>query len=329
MDRSVTSAGGVPHGLRPMLAVAGSLPADERGWGFELKWDGLRALATIEDGGLRLTSRNGRDITVSYPELQPLAAALTGHRAVVDGEIVAFAGGRPDFGLLQQRMHVTDAGRARRLAQRVPVTLVVFDLLFLDGRLTVPLPYLQRRRLLQTLQLQGSHWSTPACFEAGGGALLQAAADQGLEGVVAKRLDAPYQPGRRSSAFVKVKLLRTQEVVVGGFTPGQGRRRGGLGALLVGVPDGDGRLRYVGKVGTGFTDETRGELVRRVAALRREDSPFASPLPRGQAAAATWVAPTLVGEVSFSQWTAERRLRQPSWRGLRPDKEPGDVAIET
>lgn len=315
----------LPKDLLPMLAVSGDLPPSDGRWAFELKWDGVRALATIDGGRITLTSRNARDVTISYPELRPLGEALAGHQVVLDGEIVAISSARPDFGRLQQRMHVTDPGRARRLAERVPVTLLVFDVLYLDGVLATRLPYDERRRLLESLHLEGPAWATPPSFTVDGSSVLRAAAEQGLEGVVAKRRDAPYQPGRRSGAFVKVKLVRTQEVVIGGYSAGRGRRQASLGALLVGVPHGSA-LRYVGKVGTGFDHALLADLMDRLPALVQSPSPFAGRVPG--AAGATWVAPVLVGEVAFTEWTAEGRLRHPSWRGLRADKDPAQVVVE-
>jgi len=318
----------MPSLIRPMLATPGALPSRDDTWGFEFKWDGVRTIAYVEAGRTRLMSRNDRDITVSYPELRRAGEMLGSRAAVLDGEIVAFdPHGRPSFGMLQQRMHVTEPARARQLAERVPAVLLVFDVLFLEGRSTIDLAYTERRRLLDTLPLDGPHLNAPPWFEGGGGDVLRAAIDQGLEGVVAKRLASTYQPGRRSPDWIKVKHVRTQEVVVGGWAPGQGRRSSTMGALLLGVPGSDG-LTYVGRVGTGFSDETLADLTSTLRELERETSPFAAPIPPRQAAGAHWVEPRLVGEVSFSEWTHEGRLRQPVWRGLRPDKSVADVQRE-
>jgi bifunctional non-homologous end joining protein LigD len=214
------------------------------------------------------------------------------------------------------------------LSGQTPVAYLVFDVLHLDGRSTLALPYEERRDLLEGLALSGPHWQTPPWFRGDGDSVLQAARDQRLEGVVAKRLTSTYQPGRRSAEWVKVKPGRMQEVLVVGWTPGQGRRQGRPGALLLGVPR-QGELRYAGKVGTGFTDRMLDELGEMLAPLRRSDPAVTGTLPRAQVAGATWVEPTLVGEVVFSEWTRDGRLRQPSWRGLRPDKEPEDVVVES
>ena len=243
----------LPGWVRPMLATAGGLPRSGDGWAFEMKWDGQRASAYI--GGGRLTwllSRTGRDITVAYPELGGLGAAAGARQLVLDGEIVAFDAGRPSFEALQQRMHVASAAQAGRLAGQVPVAYLVFDLLHLDWRPTLELPYTKRRELLEGLGLAGQSWQTPPAFtDAAGENVIAVAISQGLEGVVAKRLDAPYRPGARSADWRKIKYVRRQEVVIGGISPGDGGRVGQIGSLLVGVQD-DGRLVYAGRVGTGL-----------------------------------------------------------------------------
>ncbi len=318
----------LPETLRPMLATTGPLPHGP-GWSFELKWDGVRALVFVDGGRVKVLSRNERDVSASYPELRGLGLQLGSRQALLDGEIVALdPEGRPSFGLLQQRMHVADAARARRLADQVPATYMVFDLLQFEGHPTVELSYDERRQLLEGLGLQGASWATPPAFaDVPGEDVQRVAAERALEGVVAKRRSSRYRAGRRSEDWVKVKNVRTQEVVIGGWSPGKGRRQDRLGALLLGVPEGRG-LRYVGKVGTGFSDEALDDLRRRLDRRRRVRSPFVSAVPAAEAASATWVKPDLVGEVGFGEWTGDRRLRHPRWRGLRPDKAPDEVVIE-
>jgi bifunctional non-homologous end joining protein LigD len=328
MDPAPEAWAPLPELVRPMLCRAGQLPKTSRGWTCEFKWDGVRAVVYVDGGRVRIKSRNDLDITAAYPELRPLGRALGSRPAILDGEIVAFDdSGRPSFGLLQQRMHVRDAAAARRLSAKVPVSYLVFDVMHLDGQSTVELPYEDRRSLLESLGLGSDHWATPATYRERPQAVLDAALASGLEGVVCKRTKSPYQPGRRSEDWVKVRGFRTQEVVVGGYTPGKGGRAGGIGALIVGIP-GEHGLGYVGKVGTGFSDADLKQLVARLQKLRRKTSPFTGELPRAQIVGATWVRPSLVGEVRFSDWTAAGRLRQPTWRGLRPDKSPADVMIE-
>lgn len=320
----------LPDLVRPMLAVPGELPppGEQDRWGYEMKWDGVRAVGYVDGGRLRLRSRSGKDVTDTYPELAGLGAQLGTQAAVLDGEVVAFdAAGRVSFGALQPRMQVTDRARARRLAAQAPVTYLVFDLLHLDGADLTGLPYVARRERLEALGLTGPHWAVPPVFLGTGSEAVAASREQHLEGVVAKRLDAPYEPGRRSPAWRKVKNMRTQEVVVGGWRPGAGRRAGGVGSLLLGVPGPEG-LRYVGHVGTGFTAAMLDEVADRLRPLAQPDSPFAGELPRADARDAQWVRPELVGEVRYAERTRDGRLRHPSWRGWRPDKRPDEVVEE-
>jgi len=322
----------LPELIRPMMATAGTLPppgAEDGRWAYEMKWDGVRAVVYVEGGRVRVMSRNDRDVTASYPELRELGESLGSTACVLDGEIVAFGPeGRPSFGALQQRMHVANAAQARRLAQQVPATLLLFDVLHLDGRSLVGLPWRERRKVLESLELDGPRWQTPPYFPGDGVSALATSSAQGLEGIVAKRVDSSYEPGRRSRAWVKVKNIRTQEVVVGGWKPGEGRRAATIGSLLLGVMRG-GELRYAGHVGTGFSDAVLRDLTSRVRRLERPGSPFADEVSRKDAKDARWVEPRLVGEVAYGEWTKDGRLRHPSWRGLRPDKSPEEAVSET
>ena len=227
----------LPEWVPPMLATSAKVLPGGEGWGYEMKWDGVRASAYLSGGRLlRLVSRSGQDVTVAYPELRGLGPAAGARRLVLDGEIVAFEGGRPSFEALQPRIHVTSAAEAAQLARRTPVVYLAFDLLYLDWRPTLDLPYRQRRELLDALALAGPSWQTPPAFtDAAGEDVQAAAAAQGLEGVVAKRLEARYRPGARSADWLKVKPEFSQEAVVGGINPGKGRRAGQIGSLLVGV----------------------------------------------------------------------------------------------
>ncbi|MGY1826578.1 non-homologous end-joining DNA ligase [Blastococcus sp. SYSU DS0541] len=311
----------------PMLAVPGEMPAEDDGWGFEFKWDGVRAVAGVRDGRLTLASRKGGDITVRYPEVARLPETLAARDAVVDGEVVLMdARGRPDFGALQSRMHRTGP-EVPRLAAAAPVSYLVFDLLALDGTDLRSHPYAERRELLDELAPAGGRWVLTPWFPGQGAEVLAASEENGLEGVVAKRLRSPYREGVRSPDWRKVKNFLTQSVVVGGWRPGQGRRAGTIGSLLVGVPDEDGRLVYVGHVGTGFGDQDLRDLQRLLT--RRRTPPFDGHLPREVTRDAHWVEPDLVGEVAYAVWTAEGRLRHPIWRGVRDDLEPDDVVRES
>lgn len=320
----------LPAAMRPMLAVTGTFPArDTAAWAVEMKWDGVRALAFIQTGTLKLISRTGKDITTTYPEVTGLARAVGHKQVLLDGEIVAFTDGRPDFETLQPRMHVSSATQAMRLAQSTPVTYLVFDVLQLDGRPLTGLPYTDRRDILDTLIPGGPYWQCPPSFAGEDfDAVLAASVANGLEGVVVKRLDSRYEPGARSTEWLKIKNLLRQEVVVAGWKPGKGNRAGQIGSLLIGV-HGPGGLLYCGHVGTGFTDTTLRMLGARLAPLRRSGSPFDGPVPPEYAKPAVWVEPRLVIEVAFDRWTSAGRMRAPAYQGLRDDKDPADVVRET
>ncbi|WP_018683487.1 non-homologous end-joining DNA ligase [Actinokineospora enzanensis] len=316
----------LPDTVEPMLASPGALPRleDDDDWAYEFKWDGVRALARVDGGRLRLFSRKGNDITATYPELRMLGEELGSTQVWLDGEIVAFVNGKPSFPALQKRMHVDDERLTRRLAADFPVTYVVFDVLHLDGRPCANLPYTERRVLLVDLALRGAHWNTSPSYPGEGPAVLETAREQELEGIIAKRLTSRYYPGRRSQEWVKIADLRAAEVVIGGWRPGEGRRSGVFGSLMLGIPSPAG-LRYVGQVGTGFTDDMLDTIMAKLRRLARKTPPFHNEVPRERARGAHWVRPTLVGEVVFRDWTPDGRLRAPSWRGLRPDKSPSDV----
>ncbi|GAA4519172.1 MULTISPECIES: non-homologous end-joining DNA ligase [Nonomuraea] len=314
----------------PMLARLGRLPpsAEDRLFGYEMKWDGARTVGYVDGAALRLFSRNGLDVTAAYPELGPLPTAVRG-RAVLDGEIVALDHrGVPSFTALQPRIHQRDPSRVAALARSTPVSYLIFDVLHVDDFSTIDLPYAERRELLSTTVAAGERWSVPPHSVGDGAAAFRRSRERLLEGVVAKRLASTYEPGRRSRHWVKVKNFRTQEVIVGGWRPGEGRRADMIGSLLLGVYDDSGRLIYVGNVGTGFTDAMLRDLAARLAPYERPDSPFDEELPRPHERDARWVAPVLVGEVQYTEWTADGRLRHPSWRGLRPDKRPDQVRKE-
>lgn len=322
-----------------MLATAGPLPPPpgrDDDWAFELKWDGVRAIGYVDVGRLRLLSRTGLDMTSRYPELAPLASAV-GEPLVLDGEVVAMGpAGRPSFSTLQQRMQI--AHPAADLVARVPTTYLIFDVLRIGGRSMLDLPYAERRAVLEQLGLAGVRWQTPPVWTGGGAQVLAASQEQGMEGVVAKRLASVYRPGARTRDWVKVKNIRMQDVVVGGWSPGQGRRAGAVGSLLIGIPDPPGNeelargggLRYIGHVGTGFTGATLADLARRLAPLQQPASPFTAGggVPREHARGAQWVRPELVGDVAYGEWTIEGVLRHPSWRGLRSDMTPGEVRVD-
>lgn len=307
-----------PHAgdLAPMLSTEGSVARLKAGqWAFEGKWDGYRVLVDADRGRLTVRSRRGRDVTGEFSQFESLAADLADHHVILDGEAVALdESGVPSFSEMQNR------------ARSTRVEFWAFDVLHLDGRPLLRAKYSDRRRILETLA-EGGGLIVPDLLPGDGPGALEYARKKGWEGVVAKKRDSTYQPGRRSSSWIKDKLWNTQEVVIGGWRQGEGGRSSGIGSLMLGIP-GDGGLQFVGRVGTGFTDKALTDLKKTLKPLETADSPFNARLPRADAKGVTFVRPELVGEVRYSERTSDDRLRQPSWRGLRPDKEPGEVSWE-
>lgn len=320
--------------LAPMLATpASSLPSDTSGYACEVKWDGIRAMYYIAHNQLRIMSRNGNDITTRYPELRGLATVVP-HEVVLDGEIVAFtSAGKPSFSLLQHRINQDTPDIARL---RTPVTYVIFDMVYLDGRLLLSHSYQERRKKLASLQLAGPFWMTPAYQTGNAAAFLAASRTLQLEGILLKRVDSIYLPGKRSDAWLKIKNLQRQEFVIGGWSQGKGARSGTIGSLLLGYydikPDGaqqsgtHQQFLYAGSCGTGFTQESLVNLKKLLQPLVTDSNPFHIIPPKKSV---VFVRPELVGEFSFTEWTDNRTLRHPSFQGLRFDKDPLSVIKET
>lgn len=325
----------MPQGIEPMLAVlAQQLPADDSAFGYEFKWDGVRALCSWEGRAkIRLESRNLLDITRRYPELWDLGKALGRQAVILDGEIVAMDdAGMPSFARLQQRMHV-DRPLETNLIKEVPVFYVIFDVLYANRRSTLELPYHARRQLLEQLALDGASWRITPAREGGGKEMLDTARRTGLEGIVAKKLDSVYEPGRRSPSWLKFKVISAQEFVIGGWIPEAGAGSGSsarVGSLLVGYYDcprrgQPARLHFAGGVGTGFTHATHEMLMRRLASLESRDSPFAERIPKRTA---RFVRPKLVAEIEFRRWPVDGSIQQAAFKGLRDDKQPQKVVRE-
>ncbi|OMH34140.1 ATP-dependent DNA ligase [Tersicoccus sp. Bi-70] len=320
--------------IAPMLATAGAVE-DLRGadWAFEMKWDGVRVIATVTTEGVTLAARHGADTTATYPELAELAEridpeVLAAGPVVLDGEVVALgAGNRPDFGRLQNRMGLTRPRDVTAAMRRTPVHVMLFDVLHLGGRSLLRTSYRKRRALLAEAVREGGHVHVPDAFEGSVEEAVEASQELKLEGVVAKKLASVYQPGQRARTWIKLKNQTHQEVVVIGWRAGKGGRTGSIGSLLVAVPDEDGVLRYAGRVGSGLNDETLTAMRHDFAAAERK-TPAAEGVPAADARDATWIRADRVAEVSYGELTRDHRLRHPVWRGWRPDKDAADVAWE-
>lgn len=323
--------------IKPMLAKSAHLPNDDSQYGFEIKWDGIRAIIYLDNNSVRILSRNLLDITHQYPELQQLIQALEGHSVVLDGEIVAFTpDGKPSFELLQSRMGLISRKTIEHRSFHLPVTYIIFDLLAFDGNNLMNESYTRRREMLQKLNLQGPNWQTPSYTQGNGHAILETSRRLGLEGIIAKRLTSIYIPGKRTGDWLKIKNQLRQELIIAGWVPGKGKRSGRIGALLVGVYDISAEnaanygqqqhLLYAGKVGTGFTCEMLDKLEESLQILKIDQNPFFSKVPVKEA---IFVKPVLVGEFEFTEWTTNHTLRHPSFKGIRIDKDPCSVVRET
>ncbi len=310
--------------MRPMLASPATFIPSGPDWLHEVKWDGMRVLADVHDGRLTLTSRNGNDVTVSFPELQPLGGLYDD--MLLDGEVVALHDGRPSFSALADRMHVKDRRRAEQLATARPVTFMVFDLLRLYAADLTSQPLQARRELLDKLELDGPHWRVPAVYD-DGKQLYDATLEQGLEGVVSKRRSSPYLPGRRSTDWLKSPHRATVSAVVGGWRPEKTNDTGRLGAVLLGLPDPRG-WRFAGRMGSGIAGKAQRLLAEQLAPLRIDSSPFFDPVPAIDAKGVTWVEPRLVVEARTLEVTRDGRLRQPAYLGLRTDLTPEDLRAD-
>ncbi len=316
----------MPVRVEPMLALLSKMPPNPEDYTFEFKWDGIRAIYYWNGKRMRMESRNKIDITHRWPELKKLGKVFGSTPVILDGEIVALdENGRISFSLLKSRMHLSSKPTAEQI-RSVPIVYMVFDVLYFQDGVLMPLPYTQRRQILEALHLGSDNWQVPPSSEGNGEALFKAALENHLEGVVAKRNDSPYQPGTRSRAWLKIKGVNRQEFVIGGWIPEKGDLKRGVGALLVGYHDKDGKLIFAGKVGTGFSNEDRTELRDRFNKISREKSPFTSAVRDKNL---IFLDPVTVAEFEFREWTPDGRLRHPSFKGLREDKRADEVVKET
>jgi bifunctional non-homologous end joining protein LigD len=330
----------MPRSIDPMLAKPGEVPeSDSDEWAYEIKWDGVRVLGYADRGKWSMQSRRLEDVTARYPELERIAEALADHAAVLDGEVVALdSEGRPRFQLIQSRMGLTTPAAVKAKMDRQPVHYVIFDLLHLDGRNVRELPYLERRELLEGLGLDGPRWRVPRYRLDGGPNLLEAARRQGLEGVVSKRTDSPYRPGKRTGEWTKTRVWKRQEFVIGGYIPGEGSRAKRVGSVLVGYYDkrrselrrGQKQvLHFAGGVGSGLKESDLEYLTKELRKRERPESPFDVGHPTGpKARFAVWCNPELICEASWTEWTNQGTLRQPAFKGMRDDKDPREVVKE-
>jgi bifunctional non-homologous end joining protein LigD len=307
-----------------MLATKGDHVPSGDGWTHEVKWDGMRVLVDRTPAGLRIYSRNENDVTVSFPELLGLGDVADDF--LLDGEVVALGEGVPSFGALADRMHVRDATKARRLAERNPVTLIAFDLLRLGGEDLCARPLSERRARLEALGLDDVAWQVPPTY-ADGPMLLDAAEQQGLEGIVSKRLSSSYRPGLRSKDWLKFPIRPTGSFVVGGFRHEVGSAHR-LGAVLVGQPTGQG-LEFRGRVGSGIAGKAGRMLAEMLTPMVIDESPFSEVLPRLDRMDTVWVRPVMVVDVQYLRITTDGRLRQPAYRGVRTDLDPVDLVQES
>ena len=316
----------MPTAIAPMLAVLSDLPSDPGNWAFEYKWDGVRALAFWNGKRLTLHSRNQLDITRRYPDLQELGKALPRGGAILDGEILALdSDGKPSFARLQRRMHAEGTDNIARLVKQVPVWYVLFDILWLRGRSLFDQSYTRRREILEGLTVAGPAWQISPAHTGQGKEMLAAARQNALEGLVAKRLDSLYDPGRRSPNWRKIKVIFGQEFVIGGWVPEKGVNKNRVGTLLVGYYDCEGRLHFAGGVGTGFNAAFHASVTSQLLPLAISSNPFVQRVAKKDV---IFVKPQLVAEVEFRRWPEGGQVQQASFKGIRTDKTAREVVKE-
>jgi bifunctional non-homologous end joining protein LigD len=312
----------MPAWVEPMRArPASGLPSDQSDWAYEMKWDGVRALIWVLPAELKILAADQRDITWRYPELSSLMGEVHGQRAILDGEIVGLdARGNPSYEALQQRLGF-EGGRKVPGRPGIPIAFMAFDLLHLDDRSLTPMPYEERRACLEALSIEGRFWHTPPALRGQGERMLQQSREHDLGGIIAKRLGSPYEAGVRNNAWIAVKNRQQRDVVIGGWLAGAGGRSGGIGSLVVGHRDDEGRFICVGTVGSGLNNRERAEIERLLEPLAIEHCPFdGGAIPAG----ALFVEPRVGCKVDFTEWTTRGTLRHPLFKGLHSEPERPD-----
>jgi len=307
--------------IRPMLAKLSELPKSDNGWNYEYKWDGVRAMCYWDGHTLKFESRNGNNITARYPELNGVQQDLE-EPAVIDGEIVAFDKNAPSFSLLQRRMHA-GPGKAEKLSKSIPVYYFMFDIVFY-GEPVMNRTYLQRRKILAGLNISHPNYIIAPTYTGQGSVVLQAAKNHNMEGIICKKSDSVYEPGKRSGKWRKVKVVKSEELVIGGWVP-QKDTRNRIGALLLGYFTSDMKLVYCGSVGTGFDEYDNSLLISKLSKLYTGEKPFYNSVSRKNV---NFVSPVLVAEVEYRRWPEGGCIQQASYKGLRTDKEPAEVVIK-
>jgi bifunctional non-homologous end joining protein LigD len=323
MDPPAAGTEPMPANLSPMHGISGPLPRAEDGWAYEFLWDGIRTLLYVDGGRVNATVESGQNLAPWFPELREIGEFLGSRAVILDGSIAAFDdNGVPSLARLQHRFNPRSPSRIGRLAREVPVTFLAFDLLYLDGRATSEMPYDERRKRLEALRLAARNFACPPSVRGGeGDEILRIAKERGLLGVIAKRLDSPYVPGTRSRSWVDATAFKTQTLVVGGWT---GQKSVELSSLLVGIPQAGG-LAFAGAVSSGYTEADHHALRDALDPLSAEISPFEKEPPDSAGADPHFVRPELVVEVRYSSWSRDKQIREPSWRAIRPDRDPAQV----
>jgi len=314
--------------IKPMLAHSAK-PFNSDDWIFELKYDGTRALAYIDkvNKKVRLLNRRLNFFEKRYPEFSDLFNFVKAEKVILDGEIVVLKDGKPNFYLLQEREHVEEELRIEILSKLNPATFFVFDILYLDGKDLTNLPLIERKKILKEILVESEKIKIVKFVKGNGTKLFEEAVKKGFEGIMAKKIDSVYEIGKRSKAWLKIKVLKTIDAIICGYTIGEGWREKYFGSLLLGIFD-RGKLRYIGRVGTGWSEDELKELTAKLKELEIEKNPFDIFEEEREIDKIRFVKPRLVCEVKFMEFTKDKKLRAPSFIRLRFDKRPEDCTLQ-